>query len=142
MNKLQKPKRDEDQLRFAETMSGLFYDILRAGGIVLTPGNAMERVRSIGERMGKSLSEHSEKKATALIEKLQDNVEEGFVKLEEEFDRVKNLQVQSSAAVLNLLDDMKQAQADIKDLRWCLQKLENKSHQDEMGSVTYDKDNG
>ena len=138
MNKLQMPERNTDQLRFAEHLGGFFHDFLRAAGITMTPGNAMERVRSIGEKMGNTISDHAEKKSVQIIENLQNAVIEGFVKLEASFNKVKDLQTSTSAALLNVIEDIKTAQADVKDLRWRLQKLENEAPS--TMSSGYDKD--
>jgi hypothetical protein len=136
MNKLKLTKKDADQIRFAEHMGGFFHDFLRAAGITMTPGNAMERVRSIGEKMGKAISDQAEKKSVQIIEQLQANVIAGFVKMEESFNKVKDLQTSTSAALLNVIEDMKQNQTDIKDLRWRLQKLENDSNADKQPGET------
>lgn len=138
MNKLQMPERNTDQLRFAENMGGFFHDFLRAAGINMVPGNAMERVRSIGERMGSAISDQAEKKSVQIIENLQNAVIEGFVKLEASFNKVKDLQTSTSAATLNVIEDLKQNSEDIKDLRWRLQKLENEAPS--TMSSGYDKD--
>ena len=107
MNKLQMPKRDADQIRFAEHMGGFFHDFLRAAGITMTPGNTMERVRSIGEKMGKAISDQAEKKAVQIIEQLQNNVIAGFVKMEEAFAKIKDLQVSSSTMMLETRDELR-----------------------------------
>lgn len=139
MNKLQMPKRDAEQARFAEHMGGFFHDFLRAAGITMTPGNAMERVRSIGERMGKAISDQAEKKSVQIIEQLQNNVIAGFVAMEESFNKVKDLQTSTSAAVLNVIDDLKQSQTDVKDLRYRLQALENKAKADGIDHSSYEE---
>lgn len=142
MNKLETPKRDIDQNRFAENIGGFFHDFLRAAGITMTPGNTMERVRVIGEKMGQSIGDFSEKKSIHIIKQLQDNVAEGFVKMETSFNKVKDLQASTSAALLNVLEDLKQSQDAIKDLQYRLQKLENRQPIDGvMGSTSYDKSN-
>ncbi len=132
MNKLQLPKKDADQIRFAEHMGGFFHDFLRAAGITMTPGNTMERVRSIGEKMGAAISDQAEKKSVEIIEQLQNNVIEGFIKMEESFTRVKGLQTSTSAALLNVIEDLQQSQKDVKDLRKSLQALENKCKADDF----------
>ena len=132
MNKLQLPKRSADEIRFAEYMGGFFHDFLRAAGITMTQGNTMERVRSIGEKMGKAIGDQAEKKAIQIIEQLQDSVVEGFLKMEASFTKVKELLQKSSAAVLNLLDDQKQAAAHIKDLQERLRRLESNCKADDF----------
>lgn len=137
MNKLELKKKDADQIRFAEHMGGFFHDFLRAAGITMTPGNTMERVRSIGEKMGAAISDQAEKKSVQIIEQLQANVIEGFVKMESSFNKVKDLQASTSAATLNIIEDLQQAQADVKALTWRIQKLENDANAGKIDHSTY-----
>lgn len=137
MNKLQMPKKDADQIRFAEFMGGFFHDFLRAAGITMTPGNTMERVRAIGEKMGKAISDQAEKKAVQIIEQLQDHVIAGFVKMEEAFDKVKDLQVKSSTMTLDTRDELRALRARVA----ALESAPKATAEDQIGAAYFDKDN-
>lgn len=102
-------KKTDAETRFGEYMGGFFHDFLRAAGITMTPGNTMERVRSIGERMASAIEGAAERKAVAIAEAVQVRVEDGFVSLEAVLTKVKNLQEKTAVAVINLVESQKAA---------------------------------
>jgi hypothetical protein len=77
--------------RFKENMGAFFHDLLRAAGITMTPGNAHERIREVGERMAAAIEHASERKSIQVIRKLQTAVSEAFDKMEKELASVQEL---------------------------------------------------
>ena len=120
MSKLTKTN---EETRFGEYMGGFFHDFLRAAGITMTPGNTMERVRSIGERMALAIEDAAEKKAVAVAEAIQSRVEAGFVSMEAVLTKVKDLQTKTSVAVLNLVENHTKTAGEIERLKIQVEQL-------------------
>lgn len=75
--------------RFKETMGAFFHDLLRAAGITMTPVNAHERIREIGERIASAIEHAAERKSIQVIRKLQTAVSEAFAKMEKVLEKVR-----------------------------------------------------
>lgn len=124
MNKDQKAVEKEAKARFQENMGAFFHDLLRASGITMTPHNADQKLRSIGERMASSIESASQRKAIEVIRKLQNAVTEAFVAIETELRDLKNLVSNHHAIVSNLLKDSKKDSLILESLRDRVETLE------------------
>lgn len=143
-------KKNDHDRKFAENMAGFFHDFFRASGLTMPAGNSMERVRSTGEKMATAILDAASIKATSVSKELQDRVNSGFIKLEEAFDKVKNLQVQSSTMLLETRDELRALRVrvaaieaiDLKDFKPCKCQKENQPIDGVMGSDSWETDGG
>jgi TolA-binding protein len=74
--------------RFADIMSGLLFDVLKAAGVNWQPSKAYERIRETGRRMALTIEFHAERKAIDVAKKLQSEVVKAFKSMEEEIDKL------------------------------------------------------
>lgn len=102
---------------FREHMGSFFHDLLRAAGITMIPGNANERLRSIGERMASAIERAAERQAIEVIKRLQSAVSEAFRALEKELEDQKALIQAHHTLIENLLDEQKRLRLQLEDLR-------------------------
>lgn len=75
--------------RFADILSGLLFDVLKAAGINWQPTKSHERIRETGRKMALSIEYHSERKAIEVAKKLQTEVVNAFKAIETELGEVK-----------------------------------------------------
>lgn len=75
--------------RFAEILGGLFYELLRAGGVNMQPVKAHERIREVGRKTGATIEFHAERKAIEVARKLQEAVKNAFIEMEKENAKLK-----------------------------------------------------
>lgn len=75
--------------RFVEILSGLFHDLLRAGGVQLQGIKAFERIREVGKKTAETIEYHAERKAVDVIKKLQVAVSEAFRAMEKDVSDLK-----------------------------------------------------
>lgn len=68
--------------RFADIMSGLLFDVLKAAGVTMQPAKAFERIRDTGRRMALTIEFHAERKAIDVAKKLQNATSEAFRAME------------------------------------------------------------
>lgn len=76
--------------RFADIMSGLLFDVLRAAGINWQPTKSNERIRETGRRMARSIEFHAERKSVEVAQKLQGEVVKAFKSIEEDMSKLEN----------------------------------------------------
>lgn len=70
--------------RFAEVLSGLLFDLLKAAGVNWQPIKAMERIRDTGRRMARVIEFHAERKAVEVARKLQTATRDAFQAMEKD----------------------------------------------------------
>jgi hypothetical protein len=108
---------DSDGSKFKESLGGFFHDILRSAGITMTPGNSAERIRQIGERMATSIQHAARGEAIKVIRKLQEAVSAGFLGLEHQLNRAKNVIDQHNTLIGNILEENKNLREEAAILR-------------------------
>lgn len=106
----------KEDVKFKEYMGGFFYDLLRASGITMLPGNSHERLRAVGERMASAIETSSERKSIQVIKKLQFSVVQAFEKIEDELDEIKEIQKENQELIEELEEKIKEL--DEKKVNW------------------------
>jgi len=106
----------EQNTRFREHIAGFFYDLIRAAGITMPPGNSFQRVRDIGERMARTIEAAAETKAIEVIKRLQKAILVGFDKMEKELNTLKVQSVNHNDLIGNLLEEQKKQAEEIERL--------------------------
>ena len=71
-------------IRFAEIIAGLFFDILRQSGVSMPSTAAYERIRGLCEQLGASIESTAEKKSIEVAQKLQKAVVPAFEKVDKD----------------------------------------------------------
>ena len=75
--------------RFADIMSGLLFDVLKAAGVNWQAIKSQERIRDTGRRMALSIEFHAERKAIEVAKKLQTETVRAFKAMEKDVDDLK-----------------------------------------------------
>ena len=101
-----------------EQLSGFFYDAFRVVGVTMVATNALERLRTVGGRMGRTIEYVAERKAIEVVRRLQKAVVVGFEVVEDKIHAHK----EASQAILDLV---KQQNEQIQTLRMRIEKLES-----------------
>ena len=102
--------------RFREHMGGFFHDMFRASGLTMTDPAGAERVRSIGERMARTMEVAAEAKAIEVIKLLQAAVLVSFTKVEERLDEYSKRLLVVDGMIGGILDAMKAQAQTIEEL--------------------------
>jgi len=85
--------------KFHEEMGSFFYDMMKAAGLTMYPGNFPERVRDIGTRMAKAVERAAERKSIEVIKQLQGAVLKGFEGTEKDLKDLRELVVKQQELI-------------------------------------------
>jgi gas vesicle protein len=80
----------QEETRFAEILSGFFYDIFRAAGLTMIQTKGHEQVRDISRKLGKTIEFRATKKSVEVVKLLQEAVSAGFDVVSAERDELKH----------------------------------------------------
>jgi 2-oxo-4-hydroxy-4-carboxy--5-ureidoimidazoline (OHCU) decarboxylase len=89
------------------------------------PVNAGERIRSIGERMARTIEAAAESKAIEVIRLLQKAVLDSFKKVEAELDKHVKLLNDHNKLIGGLIQEKKRLAEEVKDLKNRLDRMTN-----------------
>lgn len=98
--------------RFADIMSGLLFDVLKAAGVTMQPAKAFERIRDTGRRMALTIEFHAERKAIDVAKKLQGEVVKAFKAMEEDMakqEKITRAWVKRVRALERQIEELKNA---------------------------------
>jgi hypothetical protein len=109
-------------------MSGFFYDFFRAAGITMPPGNNFERIRSIGERMARTIEVAAETKAIEVIRRLQVAVSSSFDKVEKHLKAQDVVTDKNTRLISGLIEQQAAAHKRTTELAARIRELENPPH--------------
>ena len=77
--------------KFQEELGGFFYDMLKAAGMTMLPGNFPERIRETGAKMARVIEQAAERKSIEVIKRLQASVLMAFEGTEKELSALRKL---------------------------------------------------